>query len=272
MAVDKVVTEEIGTLKKAGTRAGRYNKRLVSEAFLSGVSGAHNKARSVHRLLTLPWEDDGTRVLAATGFITYQKKMRECKRAAEKEVDLFLNDRDAFIRDAKSRLGDMFNEAEYPSVEVLKAKFGFDVEIKGLPEAADFRAALGDEHVKAIIKDIERRGNERLANAMNDVFERIKAMVEHMAQKLRDYVPPADGERAQGIIRDSVVGNIYELATEVLPVLNITNDPRIEELRVKMLHDLTDNSVEILRSDASVRAETMSKADAILAKVRKYIK
>lgn len=272
MAVDREVTDATNADFKAEKDAGRYNKRLVSAKFLQGITGAHSRAREVHRILTLPWEDDGTRVLATVGYMEYTKKMKECRLKAEAEVKAFLETPDAFIQEAKHRLGDMFNIDDYPAAEDIKKKFGFDVEIKPMPDAGDFRAELSDEHTKAIVKDIERRSNQRLENAMNDVFGRIKEMVQRMSERLRDYQPAKDGKKADGVIRDSLVYNIHELAKEVLPVLNVTGDKRIDDLRQQLLDDLVEHSPEILRADAKIRAQTISKADKILKKVSSYMK
>lgn len=271
MLVDREVTDEVNESHKAEKEAGRYNKRLVASSFLKGVSSAHNSARHAHRVLTLPWEDDGTRILAAAGYMTYTAKMKECRLKAEAEVKAFLQDPDPYIREGKIRLGTMFNVDDYPSVDDLKSKFGFDVEVKPMPESGDFRAKLSDDSTKSIIRDIERRTNQRLENAMNDVFRRVQDVVKHMAEKLREFSEPKEGNRA-GTIRDTVVYNVSELAQEILPMLNVTDDPRITALQQQLMTDLVEHSPEILRADAKLRKETLSKADRLLKKVQGYMK
>jgi hypothetical protein len=271
MAIDQEVTDATNEDFKAAKDAGRYNKRLVATKFLQGISSAHSNARKVHRLLTLPWEDDGTRVLATAGYITYTSKMKECRLKAEAEVKLLKGERDNIIRDGKIRLGDMFNPDDYPDIDEMIDKFDFDVEIKNMPDSGDFRAQLSDEHTKAIVKDIERRSNQRLEKAMNDIFLRVEDAVQKMSEKLRDYQPAKDGKKADGVIRDSLVYNINELA-DFLPLLNVTNDPRITQLQAQLRSELVEHSPEILRADAKVRAQTISKADKILKKVQSYMK
>jgi hypothetical protein len=272
MLIDKEVTDATNESYKAAKEAGRYNKRLVASSFLKGVSGAHSRARHIHRLLTLPWEDDGTRVLAATGYITYVQKMKEARQKVEAEVKAFLDTPDAYVTEAKTRLGKMFNIDDYPSQDDLKGKFGFDVEIKPMPDAGDFRAQVSDENMKSIIRDIERRTDQRLENAMNDIFKRVAEVVGHMSERLRAYQPAKDGSKAEGVIRASLVYNIHEMATEVLPVLNITNDPRVEDLQKNLLAELYEHSPEILTADTKIRQATISKADKLLKKINSYMK
>ncbi len=271
MMIDREVTDAVNADFKADKEAGRYNKRLVKASFFSGVSTAHSKARKIHRLLTLPWEDDGTRILSNTGYIEYVAKMKTAKREVESEVKAFLDNPDEYIREAKHRLGDMFKLEDYPSKDDLEAKFDFDVEVKPMPEAKDFRAKLSDENTKAIVKDIERRTELRLKNAMNDVFGRVEGLVKHMTEKLRAYVPAKDGNKADGSIHASMVANINELA-DILPILNVTDDPRITELAKILKAELVEHSPEILRVDPKVRQETLSKADKILKRVQSYMK
>lgn len=271
MQVDRDVTDAVNADFKADKKAGRYNKRLVDAQFLEGISSAHSKARAAHRLLTLPWEDDGTRVLANVGYINYTSVMKDCRLKAEGAIKEFLSDLQPAVNEAKVRLGDMFNADDYPSADDLKSKFGFDVEIKPMPEGKDFRAKLSDDAVKDIVKDIERRSDQRLETAMKDVFSRVQEMVSRMSERLREFTPSKDGKKASGIIRDSLVYNINELA-DLMPALNVTGDPRIDELAKQLKADLVEHSPEILRADPKVRQDTMKKADQILKKVKTYLR
>lgn len=276
MMFDKEATEGFNESMGADVKtAGRYNKRLINTTFLKDVSAAHNAARKVHRLLTLPWDDDGTRILTTKGYMNYTKMLKDCRLKAEAEVKAFLTRMPDATAEAKVRLGELFNADDYPDAETLAEKFSFDVEIKPMPESGDFRAQLSDEAVKAVVKDIERRSNKRIEEAMKDVFSRVADLVRRMAERLRAYQPPkagADGKsRSSGVFRDSVVYDIHEMV-EMLPSLNVTDDPRIDELIKQLSDELVEHSPEILRADAKVRAQTITKADAILKKVERYMK
>lgn len=271
MMLDKEVTDQVNADFKAAKEAGRYNKRLVASQFFSEVSKAHNHARSLHRLYTLPWEDDGTRVLASAGYINYVAKMKVAKGEVTAAVKAFLevSTQVEYLKEAKVRLGQMFNVDDYPQLDDLKQKFDFDVEIKPMPDANDFRVKLGDDTTKAIIKDIERRSNERVEKAVKDIFSRVIENVTVMKTRLKDFSAPKDGKR--NVIRDTVVYNISELA-DSLPSLNITGDPRIDELATQLKAELVEFSPEILRADVKVRQEVISKADKLLKKVQQYMK
>lgn len=273
MAFDKEVTQEVNESFSADRKeAGRYNKRLVAKHFLAPVTAAHSSLKKTHKILTLPWEDDGTRILSSVGYDRYHADMLNGKRKAEGEVKKFMTPeiRTEYIKEARVRLGDMFNEDDYPSELELRKKFSIEIEVNKIPEAKDFCAKLSEEATKAIVKDIEQRCDKRLEKAMNDVFERVVEKVGNLKEKLKNYQPAKDGQKSNGIIRDTVVYNIHEFA-QMMPLLNITGDKRIDDLRQQLLDELVEHSPEILRTDTKVRQQVLSKADALLKKVKGYM-
>jgi hypothetical protein len=268
-AIDRQVTEEVSETHSADiTGAGRYSKQLIAKRFLQQVNSKISVTRRVHRLLTLPWDDDA-RILSIQGYQHYTEQMRLNRLATEAAAAEFVSHYDSHIHEARTRLGSMFNREDYPAADVILKKFYIDVEIKPVPEAGDFRAELTNQSVEAITKDIERRTDQRLEAAVNDVFKRISDCAARMVERLRAY-KPVEGGRAENSFKDSLVWNIKELA-DLLPSLNITGDKRLDDLQAKLLDDLTSNSPEILRDNERLREQTANKAEAIMKKVEKYL-
>jgi hypothetical protein len=269
-AVDREITEEVSEQHHADLKdAGRYSKQLIATKFLKPVTSKISNARRIHRLLTLPWDDDA-RILSNTGFNQYTETMRLQRLGVEAAAAEFVAHWAEFINEARTRLGNMFSYEDYPVAEVVGKKFYVDVEIKPVPAAGDFRAELSDAHVKAVTKDIERRTEERLGRAMDDVFERIQDATSKMVEKLRAYKPRVIGEANEGVFRDSLVYNLRELA-ELIPALNITNDKRLDELHTRLLADCTKHEPDELREDEKLRRKTADAAEKILAKVNSYL-
>ena len=271
MMADKEVTEEVHEAFKADQAAGKYNKRLIALKFFKGVASASNVAKKIHRLYTLPWDDDGTRILTKTGFFKYTEKMKEAKRDFEDEVADFIKDLPAYIDEARTRLGSMFNEEDYPSKEELKNKFNFDIELRQLPDSKDFRVTLSDDQVKTITKDIERRTNQRLEKAVNDIFERIQQRVENVRDQLKKFSGDgSDGSRK--VLRSTTIYSVFDLC-ELIPTLNVTDDPRIEALRKQLMDEIVNPaSPEILRVDVKARQAAVKSAEDVLKKIKAYTK
>ena len=270
-AHDQEVTEEVSEQHKAASRdAGRYTKQLVSNKFLRHVGSKISVARRIHRLLTLPWEDDGTRILSTTGYLHYSEQMRLQRLGIEAAASEFVKGMPDYIKEAKERLGTMFDHEDYPASDEVRRKFYIDVEIKPVPEAGDFRAELSAASVRAITADIEARSNARIEAAMNDVFERIADATGRMVERLRAYKPVVAGGEKRTVIQDTVIYSIQELA-DLLPSLNITNDARLVKLQKQLLTDLVEHSPEVLRADPKKRNQTADKAEQIFKKVSSYL-
>lgn len=269
-SVDPEVTEEVEESHKAEHRnSGTYSKKLIAPKFLRDVGSKVSVARRTHRILTLPW-DDSARILSTTGYLHYTEQMRLQRLGMEAAVANFIQGYPEYIKEAKVRLGTMFSADDYPEKDTLRKKFMYDVEIRPVPTAGDFRAELSDSSIKAITKDIEARSNDRLKAATADVFERIFDGVSKMAERLKAFVPAIGEEKAEGVFRDSLVWNLAELA-DLLPSLNISEDKRLDDLQKQLKEQLTANSPELLRDDEKLRRQTAEKAEKLAAKVKKFL-
>lgn len=267
---DQKVTDQVHEEHHASDDAGRYLKRLVSKNALAELAKVARQARAIHEKRTLPWEDTGARILSAAGYLEYAAEMAKFREAYEAEADRFAAGYDDFVTDARIKLNGMFNPADYPAKETIRAAFSFSIKVSPLPAAADFRVALGDAQAEAIRADIEARTKAAVADAMRDVWQRVAEHVGHMAEKLQSFKPATgQGDKSQGVFRDSLVGNVRELAG-LLPSLNITGDPALTAVADRM-QALCRQDAETLRDDATARATVAAEAAAILESVSDYI-
>lgn len=266
-AIDREVTDEVGEQHHADLKDhGVYNKQLISKKALRPVHSKIALVRQTHRTLTLPWDDDA-RILAASGYLHYTKCMRDGRLSVEAEAKALATRMPEWVDEAKQRLGSMFDKTEYPSSEEVLKKFGVDVEIKPVPEAGDFRTKLSEATVKAVTKDIERRSDERVKRAINDVFERIVEATGRMADKLNNY---EGGQGQEGTFRDSLVFNVVELGN-LIPALNITGDKRLNDMSKELLKSCGNTSPELLRSDAKLRKQTALAAEKLAKKAKQFL-
>ena len=63
--------------------AGRYNKTLVDKAHLAPLTKYAAAVRAYHYKMTLPWMDNGARLLPAAVAMEYFAKIREFKQGYE---------------------------------------------------------------------------------------------------------------------------------------------------------------------------------------------
>lgn len=258
---DRKVSNDVATMHSAAADAGRYNKLLIAEDAIKEINKLVSEARNYHYTNTLPWHDDGARILPAKNFMQYSSEMRKRRGSFEKAVGSFLANYDTYVETAKARLGGMFKAEDYPDMDRLQTKYGFDVAIEPIPVASDFRVSLQSEDVESIQRSIEDRMVSAQRIAMNDLWNRIHTSVSHMADKLGS---------SDAIFRDSLVGNLDELV-DLLPRLNINEDVDLDQVRQDIARRLCKHSPDTLRQDNRVRKEVAKSAQDILKKMSGYI-
>lgn len=258
---DKKVSGEVAHQYGTDQDRGRYNKVLVAVEAVKKVCQAESAARTFHYENTLPWKDDGARILPAANFNHYSAEMRKLKGDFQAAAMDFCGSYPELMDQARRDLNGLFDPADYPGAEKIARKFSFEVEVDPLPTGADFRVDLQAGEVDRIKADIERRLEQAQATAMSDCFNRLYDVVRKAAEKLTDKT---------AIFRDSLITNIQDLV-DLLPRLNLTGDSRLEDLRREVADKLLGYDPEHLRKNAFARQETADAANDILAAMAGYV-
>lgn len=264
--LDKAVTDQVNRDHGASADAGRFNKSLVSRDALAAIVAVSNRARKEHYSRTLPWHDDGARILSAAGYLEFSRVMHDLRTEFDGAVADFVAGYVDFREAAKVRLNGMFKEADYPPADDIGRRFAFGVSIDPMPNAADFRVDVSQVEADRIRADIQARSDAAIKAAMGDVFSRVCEAVGHMAEKL---TATRDGGKAD-IFRDSLVENVRDLV-RLLPSLNITGDAKLTEVAARMDADLCRYDADALRDDPGARRDTAMAAAAILSDVNDYL-
>ena len=155
----------------------------------------------------------------------------------------------------------MFREEDYPGRNHISRKYGFSTDIEPVPIAADFRVSVSEKDANLIKKELEARVKDREAVAMKDLYLRLNKTIGHFHEKL---------STTDAIFRDSLVENVVELVN-LLPKLNIANDPELEKLRKETQKKICAFSPEQLRGDSEARSVAADSAKAILNKMAGYV-
>jgi hypothetical protein len=219
---DKRITTEVATHHAVDEkRAGKYHKNAIdvrAPSFQTVVTAASD-LRNRHYFYTLPWGQDGARILPAAIFEEYSEEMRKLRGAFERAVKSFVDDYPLLKLAAKRELNGMYDESDYPTN--IAAKFGVDIVFMPLPDAHDFRASLTEATVAEIKEGIEAELQKTTKLAMREPYERLYAHISRMVARLSD---------KKAVFRDTLVTGLADLCA-VLPGLNVTGDPQLDELR-----------------------------------------
>ena len=89
--LDKKVSAEVDLAKGTKTSAVNVNKNLLAgTGFLDTITKYAANARAWHISQTLPWSDNGLRLLPITNFITYKEQLNTLESNFNALVEKFL--------------------------------------------------------------------------------------------------------------------------------------------------------------------------------------
>ena len=257
---DPDASQEIALRHGAQADAGRYHKVLLPKAALAEIQKIVSDARQEHYFMTLPWDDNGYRVLPAAAYMDHTEKMRELSNRFMPAVEALACEFGKLVEEAKVRLGGLFRPEDYPAPDGLRSKFSFETKVMPLPDAGDFRVSLGDEEKERIKRQITTAVEASLQVASRDLWFRLYEAVMHLAKRLQAFQVTEEG--VEHPFRDSVVTNLVK-RVNIPPKLNVTADLDLKGLAAQVRASLLVDPQELRKSE-SVRTET-AKAAAIIA-------
>jgi len=252
--LDKKATKDVATANRASTSAGRYNKSLLPlNDLLAGVHQKTGVIREKFAKNTLPWGIDGTRILPSANYLQFMTDFRREKGEWNSLVGMFTDSYDDLVDEAQRWLGDLYNEADYPSKDKIIEKFSVDMAVMPVP-TNDFRVSLANDELARLQEDLEQRMVSVQQEAMSDCWHRLHKHVSHMVDKLSD---------PKGIFRDSMLDNAQETC-DLLSRLNIADDPNLEAMRRAVEDRLINHHPDSLRNDPDLRRDTADEARKIM--------
>lgn len=268
--LDRRVTEEVTTQKNAAKDAGNFNKHLLPKEALEGVNKVVSSTRGEFLERTLPWLNDGSRIMKADAFMAHSAWFQKQKAKFFEEIDKFVAKYPAYKADAQRRMGDMFDPADFPLAMEIRARFDMRMTIMPAPSAEDFRVQMSEHQAAAIRSEIEASITTAANAAVKNVYERIHEVASRMVERLTAYKPSAGkGDRAEGTFRDSLVLNVRDLCG-IMPALNITGSPDLDRLAGE-LEKLGRFDADTLRFSDRARDETKKHAQDILDQIGAFI-
>lgn len=266
---DKKVSEEVAQRHGSDATMGSYQKDLVAREALKEISELSSQLRTALYKRTLPWLDDGCRILPAAFYFDAMAEWKDLIHKREAKVGEFIANWDAVVADARQKLNGLFNERDYPRKERLPRAFEIDLTVFPLPAGDDFRVPLGKAEEEAQIKiQVEDRVNQLLERATRDVWSRIHEVVERMVDRLRAY--KVEDGKTVSTFRDSLVENVRELVT-LLPGLNVAGDPELDAMATALSAHLCAYDAQQLRDSDQLRNQVADRAANILEAVSDFL-
>lgn len=255
---DLKATETVHASYLSDRSSGAYTKKLLPGAVeLDVVSALSGQIRKYFYEQTLPWFADGSRIISVKNHLKFARQMRSLKSDYETACSDFLLAYPRLKMNARRKLANLYNEAEYPSIEDLREKFNCEISYLPMPDAEDFRVSVSDAEKREFI----RKMNEVESTAMREAWQRLYDVAQKTVEKLKD--PDA-------IFRDSLIKNVESIC-ELLPSLNITEDKNLEESRKEISKLVKGYSSDVLRENKEERKKAYEKLSEITDKMGAFM-
>jgi hypothetical protein len=279
---DPAESEEVARRHNAGKKRARVNKSVIPVSELEEITQAIGRARRDHYFLTLPWTDDGWRVLPGSTYMEHTAKMKENEAAFWAAVEGLVERFEGIVRTQKEKpdeLGSLFDVRDYPGMREengvlrltfpheLRGEFSFSSDVKPMPSADDFRVEISDSERERLKGQIAESVQASLRAATRDLWQRLYEPVSHMSTWLTKYNAAADGEKPK--LYKSMVGNIAEIV-DVLPKLNVGGDTELDRMAESVRRSLVVDTDE-LRNSETARTDAARAAADIVQRMAAYM-
>lgn len=255
---DKRATSQVISHNNARKGAANVTKKLIKSNAHEDMTRLIASIRGFHREHTVPWGDLGDRLIANEALIDYRNNMAQLEDEFWQLAQQILDEYPQAVAQAQLQLGDMFNEAEYPSVETLKRKFRFSLAFETVPEVGDIRVDVGNQAASELREQYKQVLEDRVNTVKQDLAERLIEPLQRMSKGL-DY---NEGEKPTGF-RDTLVSNVMSIV-ELMRTCNLSNDAHITGIQKQLKQTLTGVTPDGLRRDPNLRAKTKQEVDSII--------
>ena len=249
--LDKETTRKVTEDAGSAPDAARVNKHLVPKESLSEVVMAANGVRSHFWAGTLPWKDNGDRLIVRQRYMKFIEEHENLVGGFNERVGEFIASKyPTAMEQAEFRMGALFNPADYPSANDLRRRFYINLDIDGVATAYDYRLETNDAAIQA-----------RVTKAMADLWARLAKPLEHFADKMG----------SDEIFRDTTINNLRDIVAAI-PEFNFADDPNLERIRQEIDKTLLIYQPADLRKDKDVRAVAADQAKDIMSQMAGFMR
>lgn len=254
--MDKRATETVNKKHKTSATAGQYTKKLLPGATeLEAVNVVASQARKFFYEQTLPWMSDGTRIISSKNYLKFVAEMRKFKSEFDSKTKDFVAAYPRLKANAVKALGDLYDPAEYP--EEIAERFSLEVSYLPMPDAKDFRIEISE----AEKREFQRKMKQIESDAMKEVWDRLYNVIKTASDKLK---------KKDAIFRDSLIENIKEMV-DLLPMLNISNDKKLDAIAVNTKLLVSSLSPDTLRDNKAERTKAVKALKDIESKMGAFM-
>lgn len=270
---DRVISDEVTTLKNADASAGRFVKNLLADDI-------HHKKVSNYRQTIYNWLKRSTfrwnnsqDLLPVANLEKFKVEFTDHQTEYYRLLDNFLLNYQSIVSDMAFKQGDMFSQDDYPSVDEVRNKFGIRLYVAEVP-SHDWRCSISDDIASDLKLQYESQAEQIITGIVNDQVARITEVMESISHCC-GVIEKQDGTTGEVIIKkrkiyDTTIEKAKELCDTFKKFKPIDNEisSKLSEVVVKLENALNGVDTKSIRESDAVRDKVKSEVDDILSKFK----
>lgn len=255
---------------KANARGiGNFNKHLFKDknSRVAKTNQRYSDIYEHHRNHTVPWVDNGPRMIRTDALPDYKQKMRELIAKAEESVDDLVTHWDEEVQADLERIRainpDLAKAEDYPSRLTIKHAYEAQITFMPIPDEEDFRVGMDAEDIQRLRDAAQEAEKQATTHVIQSLLEPLHAAAEKLKVEI--------GENGS-VFRDSLTKNIVEVA-ERMDKVNLSTDPTVAKM-IKYVRELgkhADDKKDALRSSPEFREKAKSKIEDTIDSITKVM-
>lgn len=234
-----IVKKETGAKGNAGSF--RTNMLANNEDLHEKLCKAISAAYRTHLELTRPWGITGYRMLPNCDFEQYVVAMERHNVVIGGLRDLLIAAYPEMKRKSLVDLGDLANEAKYPSADEIGSRYGIQFDFA--PTNGRSFPGLPPNYAAALQAQLEKQTVSRMQGVIDDQWVRIRKLLE----RFHDQTSP------DGKIYDATVDDVMALPKSIR-AFNMTDDAKLEAIATVVEKELCTFTRKTMVAKDHVRA------------------
>lgn len=244
--LSEVQTKQAADTFHAATDLVTASKRLIDtkNSTYRTLTALKSQASAYWRSMTLPYPQEGVRLIKQSDVAAFEDKMREFKEQLAAAASNLQLEYESIKEAAREKLGDLFNPADYPPT--LEGVFEIKWEYPPV-EPPNYLMTFNPELYAQEQSRIQQRFETAVMMAEEAFAEQLQEMIAHLVERLTD---EPDGTKKT--FRASAVENFKEFYDNFRR-MNVRSNAQLEGL-IQRANDLVAGvDVADLRKNADLR-------------------
>lgn len=201
----------------------KASKKLVNTRHkaYAQVTEVIRRARGIWIDMTVPYPEPGIRLIRKSRIEELVAAINNCKQELVEKTSALDSEYAAIREEAQVRLGELFNEADYP--ESLAGEFGMELDFPSI-EPPQYLQQLNPELYEQQVKRIQDRFDEAVALAQDAFTQEFASLIGRLTERLT----AGEGGKKK-VFQESTIENLQEFFGK-FQALNVGGNEALEAL------------------------------------------